>query len=346
VWKVLASAAVACSSPSRPPLSHVEPAGAALSYCIERETSCERAHTELVGGKPVTIVGALDCVGPRHVECTFADGRHDVIAGEATDVVGLGGGSYRYLEWHDDRPTLVTVAGGRRTRVPGGAARTYGPFGPYGRTAESRDGRIAAMPEPDGETLNAIVVRDTTHNIETAKIALRPPIAVSRAHPHVVMSHDGVRVGLCMRSPDGLVLQLADRVIRLPGSSCVAADADLARVIVRTAIDSLAVVELASGRSTALAARQAAFAGRDGVVMIAEPMALAHEHLPTKQVTRFGTLPFRVDEIRVAADGAAAILFHEKAAGDPPRAYAVRLPRGPGYEIHVPEDTVDITIVP
>lgn len=360
MWKVIAVLTAACSSapaPAPAPLSHVE-TSAVVSYCIERETSCEgRTHTEIVNGKVVTVIGgALDCVGPRHVECTFAGGRRETIAGAATDVVGLGGGTYRYIAWQDERPSLVTVAAGRRTQVPGGAARTYGPFGPYGMTAQSRDGRIAASPvlDTDDEALTAVVVRDTTRDVEVARIALASPFPTNR-RPRVLLSHDGSRAGVCLRMADGLVVQLVDRTVRLPGTSCVAADPELAQVIVRVAMDSLVVVDLASGRRTSLAARQAVFAGRDAVVMIVplrpyvrgqtDELELGYEQLATERVTRV-PLAFYGDEIRVAADGRSAIVFREKMGLEPPRALAVPLPPGRPYEIELPPDTVDITVVP
>ena len=316
--------------------------------CVEREQPCGHgAHVETVGGRPVTVIdGGTDCVGPRSVECTLADGHREARAG-ATDVEGLGGGSYRYLAWQDGHATLVTVAGGAQRREPGGAPRTYGPFGPYGLTAESADGRIAARPDQDrADALTAVSVRDTVANRELAHLVLA--VAIPADHDRrVLLSRDGGRVAICDRHE----VHLVDRAVQVPGV-CLAADAALAQVIARAGLQEVAVIDLVTGPRATLAANAAAFVGRDALVVVhprdraTKVDRITYQPLPDGPTHALGEVPFVVDEIRVAPDARTAVFWREPIAHQPARAYLIHLPRGPGRELAVPPDTVAITLVP
>ena len=340
----------ACATAPRdaPPALHGTAPVREPGVCVEREQPCGHgAHVETVGGRPVTVIdGGTDCVGPRSVECTLADGHREARAG-ATDVEGLGGGSYRYLAWQDGHATLVTVAGGAQRREPGGAPRTYGPFGPYGLTAESADGRIAARPDQDrADALTAVSVRDTVANRELAHLVLAVAIPADPDR-RVLLSRDGGRVAICASHE----VYLIDRTVPVAGL-CRAADAALAQVIVRVGRGEVGVVDLATGPRATVAASEAAFAGPDALVVLRPRRRdlvadrVAYVPLVGGAAVELGEVPFVVDEIRVAPDARTAVFWREPIAHQPARAYLIHLPRGPGRELAVPPDTVAITLVP
>lgn len=342
----------ACATAPRdpPPLHGTAPSAPTREpgFCVERERPCGHgSHVELIAGRPVTVLDdGTDCVGPRSVECTLADGRHEIVAG-ATDVEGLGGGGYRYLAWSEGRSTLVTVAGGTHRREPGGAPRTYGPFGPYRLTAESLDGRIAAHPDPaPDDTLTGITVRDTVANRELVHFVLPVPIP-SGQDRRVVLARDGGRVAICGRHE----VRLVDREVPVPGL-CLSADDALAQVIVHAGIRELAVVDLTAGPRAAFTAVDAVFAGRDAIVLV-RPRArdpkvdhVTYQPLDGGPLHELGEVPFVVDELRVAPDARTVVLRREPIAGQPARAFLLHLPDGPGHELEIPDDTVAVTLVP
>jgi len=347
--KWLAAAACACSAAPAPVPLAGQAAHTTQGYCVERELPCEHGD-QIVNGKRVKVLAATDCVGPRHVECWLPA---HVDHGLAHDVVGLGGGRYRFMRGTELvlSRELVTVDHGHETVVRGGAPRTYGPFGPYGLTAESADGRVEVIPGYASNNMTTVIQFDAGDTVAIRQVGnFTTPFPIELEGPHAqrpatFASARGDRFGACARDPNGRNTWLeTGRSVELPLGSCLAADVRLAHLLVSPGRGELVDVDLGTGARIALSGMWAAFAG-DGWVVIDEDRRVRYVG-PDRIAQDVATVPFYPDVIVVAPDARSAVVLHEPTAGEPARAFLVSLPSGPGSELPIPPDTVAITLVP
>jgi len=315
------------------------PVACAPTVCVERELACGGSHVERVNGRQVIVLdGGLDCVGPRQVECVWPADRRKLVAADASDIVGLGVDRFRYLRTDGPGTSPVTVDRGRTTVERGGAPRTYGPFGPYGRTAQSADGRIAI--EADGDpALTALVARDTVAGRELARVPLEPPFAPT-TRPQTFASASGARFGICAQDGKRFAWHERGRTLDLPRGSCIAASPELDRLAIRTGLDEITSIDLGTGALQRVRGRMAAFT-RDGLLVLDD-----HGDLRLAAGAPLARAPFAIDRIEVAPDSSAVALLREPETGRAARALVIDLRSRTSYEVPVPADSVAITLVP
>jgi hypothetical protein len=180
------------------------------------------------------------------------------------------------------------------------------------------------------------------------------------ARPRVAISDDGRHAGICATIDRKLVLRIADRSYNLPGNTCRAFAPDLSRVVVERGVGELEAVHLATGRTTQIAGIDASFVGPDALVvrdakrvsrrdLAREPNTISYVRLAgaaATATTMLGAVPFGVDEINPGADGRSVVLLREKSQQEPARAWVFVLPDGPGGELPIPTNTLDLSLVP